>query len=308
MHKSSKQIAITLRHHAGSAHGMNRRRHVRALAKFFVQQCLAPSLSRAMATEAQLPADQSSATFAPTPSRRPPPPEQEAITTVYSFPAFEPLRYANYPQRHLLLPLRRDILQRAIVFEGDNTRQGTASTKWRDEVHGSHRKARPQKGLGRSRMGTKQSPLIRGGGVAFGPKPRDFSTKLPRKIYDLAWRTALSYRYQKGQLIVVQKFLDEEITGWRWVKRFLDWNDLATGGSMIVTRKPAPALESALLAGKDLPRSRRVPGMTKSEDDVDVKDLLTYERLVIEKRALDSILQSHCSDLVTLRPAATYDY
>lgn len=258
-----------------------------------------------MATEAPLPFDQPQAPLGI--SRRPPPPEPEAITTVYSFPTFEPLRYANYPQNHLLLPLRRDILQRAIVFEGDNSRQGSANTKWRDEVHGSNRKMRPQKGTGRARMGDKKSPLIKGGGVAFGPKPRDFSTKLPRKIYDLAWRTALSYRYQKGQLIIVQKFLDDEISGWRWMKKFLDWNDLAKGGSMIVTRKPAAALRTALLAGKDLPRSKRVPGMTKSEDDVDVKDLLTYERLVIEKRALDSILQLHSSDLVTSRPAAIYD-
>ena len=163
------------------------------------QQCLAPRILRGMATETQLPIDADYTPFTPSAMRRPPPPVHEVTTTVYSFPEFEPLRFAQYPENHLYLPLRKDILQRAIIFEADNARQGTASTKWRSEVHGSGKKIRPQKGQGMARLGDKKSPMLRGGGVAFGPKPRDFSTKLPRKIYDLAWRTALSYRYRRGE-------------------------------------------------------------------------------------------------------------
>src|SRR5215469_10770260 len=56
------------------------------------------------------------------------------LTTLYSFPTLEPLEFVHYPSTHLLLPLRRDLLHRAVVYEGDKHRQGTASTKWRSEV------------------------------------------------------------------------------------------------------------------------------------------------------------------------------
>lgn len=271
-----------------------------------LQQCLAPRLSRSMATETQLLSSQDFTSYTPGILRRPPPPKPEATATIYSFPEFEPLRYAYYPENHLLLPPRRDLLQRAIIFEADNARQGTANTKWRDEVHGSNRKIRPQKGTGKARLGDKKSPMLKGGGVAFGPKPRDFSTKLPRKVYDLAWRTALSYRYQRGELIVVQKFEDSEVTGWRWMKKVMDWNGLGKPrGSLIVTRKHLGKFETALWTGKDQPF--RVPGVAKAEEEVDVKDLLKFGRLIIEKRALDSILRSHSSDIVTSMPSATYE-
>lgn len=63
---------------------------------------------------------------------------------------------------------------------------------------------RRQKGSGMARVGSRQSPLLRGGGKTFGPHPRDFGTDLNRKVYDRAWRTALSYRYSRGELIVCE--------------------------------------------------------------------------------------------------------
>src|SRR5690242_9859770 len=123
-------------------------------------------------------------------------PASSVLTTIHKFPTMEPIRFDSYSSKYLYLPLRRDLLHRAVIFEGDATRQGTASTKTRFEVHGSHRKIRPQKGTGKARLGTRQSPMLKGGGKSFGPHPRDFSTELPRKMYDLAWRTALSWRYR----------------------------------------------------------------------------------------------------------------
>jgi large subunit ribosomal protein L4 len=253
-----------------------------------------------MATEAPLPqfnggaldgADQM-VSWASTPPRRPAPPIPEVLTTVYKFPTMEPLRFAYYPATHLHLPLRRDILHRAVIFEGDAKRQGTASTKWRDDVHGSGAKIRPQKGSGRARLGDKNSPMLRGGGVAFGPHPRDFSTKLPRKIYDLAWRTALSYRYRKGELIVVDNQFDLE-QNWRgWINKIMKVNHWGNpdGRSLIVTRDRRPNLVEAM-------RKAGEHGRVKVEDDVDVKDLLELGRIIIEKRALDSIIREHSSDL-----------
>ena len=223
----------------------------------------------------------------------------DVLATIYRFPSMEPLRFTQYPANHLHLPLRRDIIHRAVIFEGDATRQGTASTKWRDDVHGSGRKLHKQKGLGKARLGDRKSPMLVGGGVAFGPHPRDFSTKLPRKIYDLAWRTALSYRYRRGELIIVADGVEIDMKEPRRIKKIMERNGWgnADGRSLIVTATERPNLFHAIAgAGED--------GRAKTEADVDVKDLLELGRIVIEKRALDGILKDHSSDLNRTVPTA----
>jgi large subunit ribosomal protein L4 len=100
-----------------------------------------------------------------------------------------------------------DIVHRALVRQMTNARQGTASTKTRAEVSGGGRKPWRQKGTGRARAGSIRSPLWRGGGVIFGPKPRDYSIKMNRKERRLALRTALSSR--AADMIVVEDFASE---------------------------------------------------------------------------------------------------
>lgn len=97
-------------------------------------------------------------------------------------------------------PLRKDILFLCVNFYRDALRQGSANTKTRGEVAGSGRKIRPQKGTGKARLGDGQSPMLRGGGVAFGPRPRDFSTKLPRKVRQMGLRVALSAKVRQNEL------------------------------------------------------------------------------------------------------------
>lgn len=124
-------------------------------------------------------------------------------------------------------PIRRDILHLCVVHHLDSLRQGSANTKTRGEVRGSGRKIRPQKGTGRARLGDGQSPMLRGGGVAFGPKPRDFSTKLPRKVREMGLRVALSAKLREHSLGVVKSLnwpgvktgpLAERISGLGWRK------------------------------------------------------------------------------------------
>ena len=253
--------------------------------------------------------------------------------TLYSFPETKPLKLLNYPSTHLNLPLRKDILHRAVIYEGDKTRQGTASTKWRSEIHGSGKKVRPQKGTGRARLGDKKSPMLRGGGAAFGPKPRDFSTDLPRKIYDLAWRTALSHRYHRGELIVVDKLhiLEEESELHMMEGEELDnylyenqrtWNDrprreppelrmpgterevVRTAEYLKMFRQGEEKLRS-LYVVKDADDKKKKQfqlrlwkeGKFKDVKTVDVKNLLELDRIVIEKAALDYILRTRQKDL-----------
>ncbi|QUY43801.1 50S ribosomal protein L4 [Acaryochloris sp. 'Moss Beach'] len=98
------------------------------------------------------------------------------------------------------------IVHRALRRQMNNARQGTASSKTRAEVRGGGRKPWRQKGTGRARAGSSRSPLWRGGGVIFGPKPRSYSTKMNRKERRLALRTAFTSRTE--DLVVVEDFGD----------------------------------------------------------------------------------------------------
>lgn len=97
----------------------------------------------------------------------------------------------------------------AIVNELANKRVGTASTKGRSEVRGSGAKPWPQKGTGRARAGDRKSPLWTGGGVVFGPRPRDYSYAVPKKLKRLAHKSILSLKAQNEQLKIVEDFTVE---------------------------------------------------------------------------------------------------
>lgn len=99
------------------------------------------------------------------------------------------------------------IVHRALVRQMTNARQGTVSTKTRAEVRGGGRKPWRQKGTGRARAGSIRSPLWRGGGVIFGPQPREFEAKMNRKERRLALRTALQSRAE--DLVIVEEFADK---------------------------------------------------------------------------------------------------
>ena len=104
------------------------------------------------------------------------------------------------------LPINKDIIWYAINNELANKRQGNACTKDRGEVHGSNAKPYRQKGTGRARRGDKKSPILVGGGVIFGPKPRDFSYSIPKKAKRQAIKTILSLKAQSDTLKIVEDF------------------------------------------------------------------------------------------------------
>ncbi len=104
------------------------------------------------------------------------------------------------------LPVNEDVIYYAINNELANKRVGTACTKTRAEVHGSNAKPYKQKGTGRARRGDKKSPLLVGGGVVFGPKPRDYSYSLPKKVKRLAMKSILSLKAQDDRITVIEDF------------------------------------------------------------------------------------------------------
>ena len=110
------------------------------------------------------------------------------------------------------------VLHEAVVRHLANKRQGTQSTKTRTEVRGGGRKPYRQKGTGRARQGSIRSPIWTGGGVALGPKPRDYSKSMNRKAQKLAMKSALSSKVFDGALIVVDEipfdsFKTKAVTG-----------------------------------------------------------------------------------------------
>lgn len=221
--------------------------------------------------------------------------------TVYGFPSFAPLALHTYPSTHLLLPPRRDLLHRAVVFEGDAERQGTQSTKSRREVYGSGRKLAPQKGRGRARVGDKKSPTRKGGGLAHPPKPRDHASRLNVKMYDRAWRTALSLRYRRGELVVVEGVLRGEGEGElprtkiaKMAEAFEDAGRKKEEGTTlwVLNREEGRGGEFRRALRTYWPKDR-----VTVLKDVDVKMLLEGSRVVIEKEALDMILTEHQADL-----------
>jgi len=104
------------------------------------------------------------------------------------------------------VPFNQAVVHQAMVRQRANARQGTASTKTRSEVSGSSRKLYRQKGTGSARAGSIRSPLRRGGGITFGPKPRDYRQDMPKKMRQLALRCVLSAKAGGGELMVLEQF------------------------------------------------------------------------------------------------------
>jgi len=109
------------------------------------------------------------------------------------------------------LTVKEHLLHDVVRMQRAAKRSGNASTKTRREVRGGGAKPWRQKGTGRARAGTNNSPIWRGGGVTFGPKPRDYSFKLNRKVKKQALAMAMSARLQEGNLVVVDEFVMDAI-------------------------------------------------------------------------------------------------
>jgi large subunit ribosomal protein L4 len=161
------------------------------------------------------------------------------------------------------VPFNEAIVHQAIVWHLANRRQGTASTKGRGEVSGSTRKIYRQKGTGGARHGARRAPIFRGGGITFGPKPRDHRQTLPKKMRRLALRALLSARAGNGQLAVVDSLaFDQPQT--KAAVMLLE--RLGTPPPvLVVTKEPEHGL---ILSMHNIERARTTPALLLSAYDV----------------------------------------
>lgn len=173
--------------------------------------------------------------------------------------------------------VNRAVLHLAVRTYLGNRRQGTHSTKARAEVSGGSRKPWRQKGTGRARQGSTRAPHWRGGGVVFGPKPRDYSVSLPRKVKRLARQSALNQRAAENALFVIESF-ELENPKTRLVVELLE--KLGLTGKKVL-------LLTAETRGDVVLASRNIRGVrTLRYRDVSALDVLWADALVVEEQAV----------------------
>ena len=174
------------------------------------------------------------------------------------------------------VPLNQAVVHQAVVRQRANARQGTASTKTRGEVAGSTAKLFRQKGTGQARAGGVRSPLRRGGGITFGPKPRSYRQAMPKKMRQLALRCVLSAKVRDEELIVLEQLkLDKPRT--KEMAQILAALGVDSS-ALIVTSEPE---ENVVKSARNLPRIKTMPASL-----LNVVDILSCKRLLMTVAAV----------------------
>lgn len=161
-------------------------------------------------------------------------------------------------------------------------RRGTSSTKTRSEVRGGGKKPWRQKGTGRARTGSTRSPLWKGGGVTFGPHPRDYNIKIPRKVKKLALKSALSAKAKESEVIVVDSFEIEEAKTQK-AREILDKIGLIDKTVIVLDTESEQAMKA--LRNIDNVRLVRVPALN-------VYDVLDNQKLVFTRSAINKVMEA----------------
>ena len=175
--------------------------------------------------------------------------------------------------------VKKGALHQTAVSQASRRRLGTASSKDRSEVSGGGSKPWPQKGTGRARHGSTRSPIWTGGGATFGPHPRDYSPKVPKKMRRVALKSALSDKVREGKLFIVDDFA---IDAPQTKKMVALLNNLkVSGGTLIVCDQPDL---NVIKASRNLPRVK-----TTLARQLNVLDILTYNYLVMNRAALEQV-------------------
>ena len=185
----------------------------------------------------------------------------------------------NLPDSIFGLEPRADILHRMVRYQLAKRRAGTALVKDRSDITGSSAKIMRQKGSGRARHSTRKVNIFRGGGKAFGPKPRDHGISLPKKVRALALRHALSAKAKSNEIVVLEKAAVKDAkTG--GLKKKLD--KLGLSSALIVDG--AEIEQSFSLAARNIAGIDVLPAQ-----GINVYDILRREKLVLTKAAVDAL-------------------
>jgi large subunit ribosomal protein L4 len=190
--------------------------------------------------------------------------------------AGEAVRQIEISDLVFAVPFNGAVVHQVMVGQQANARQGTHATKTRGEVTGSTRKLFRQKGTGYARAGSKKSPLRRGGGITFGPKPRDYRQELPRKMRRLALRCVLSAKAGDGELKVLEEF---DFTEPKTKKMLAALKALGVDSSaLIVTPEPE---ENVIKSARNISAIKTMPVHI-----INVLDILSHKMLLMTEDAV----------------------
>ena len=175
-------------------------------------------------------------------------------------------------------PVNEDIMYEVVTMQMARRRQGTASTKGRSDVSGGGKKPWRQKGTGRARAGTTRSPIWRGGGIVFGPKPRDYSFKISKKVRKAALRSALSMKMKEKRVLILKDFTMEEIKTKKF-REIMDRFELTK--ALFVMDKDNDAVDRSSRNIRDVKMMRA--------EGINVYDILKYDTLVLLEPSVKTI-------------------
>jgi large subunit ribosomal protein L4 len=180
------------------------------------------------------------------------------------------------------LPRNDHVLYLAVKTEMTNKRQGTHSTKTRSEVQGGGKKPFKQKGRGAARAGSSRSPIWRGGGIIFGPKPHDYNMKMPRQAKRLARKVALSVKAQSNSITVIQDFnLEQPKT--KEIAAILKTFEANGMSALFIIDGHKPIVVKSC---QNIPRLEVRNGIESS-----TYDILRARKLLITRSALDNLVK-----------------
>ena len=179
------------------------------------------------------------------------------------------------------VPLNEPLIHEAVRSYQANRRQGTSATKTRGDVSGAGRKLWRQKGTGRARAGYKSSVIWRGGGVVFGPKPRDYSKKVSKSVRRLAFQKALSERINAGDVLTIGEFAVKEAK----TKAFVQLVKKQTDARRIL-------IVSDQFDENTYKSARNVkPVKLATASDVNTEQLLGFEKILVTDGALAKLAE-----------------
>lgn len=161
-----------------------------------------------------------------------------------------------------------------------NKRQGTSKSKQRNELKGSSKKLKKQKGTGGARAGNIKNPLFRGGGRVFGPTPRDYSFKLNKKVKDLARKSALAYKAKDNQISVLEDF-DFEAPKTKQYISLLNALSVADKKTLMVLGENK---KNIVLSGKNIQRTKVI-----TADQINTYDVMNADQLIFDESCVEKI-------------------
>jgi large subunit ribosomal protein L4 len=177
------------------------------------------------------------------------------------------------------VPLNKSVIHQALVRQQANLRQGTASTKSRSEVSGSNRKLFRQKHTGYARAGSRKSPIRRGGGLAFGPKPRTYQQLMPKKMRQLALKSVLSTKLKDEELKVLEQ-INLQLPKTKEMVQILHSLNIQSSVLVVLDKPDSSVIKSC----RNLSRVKTILA-----ELLNVVDLLSYRMVLMTEAAVQKI-------------------